>query len=233
MNTLKLGSSDPDVMYLQRYLGLEPDGQFGPKTLEALKSWQTSKGLMPDGIAGPKTWEIVMTETRRHITADSWTTLASAIGCEAAVLEAIKEVETGSTGPFDASGRPTILFEAHLFWKNLKAVGIDPARQKASHPGILSPVWNRKLYKGGSAEWTRLREAWGISPIAALRSASYGFPQILGQNFKDTRGFVADCYMSEVKQLEYFGKFLVSGGFGPSLRSRDWSAIARRYNGPQ
>ena len=231
MITVKSGTSDPDVLYLQRFLGLTPDGAFGPKTDAALKAWQTEMGLTPDGVAGPKTWEAIQLVTRAKITEADWTTLAERLGCEVNVLKAIKQVETGSTGPYDASGRPTILFEAHLFWRNLQGVGKNPVALQPKHPGILSKSWNRALYKGGIREWDRLREAWSISPIAAIRSASYGFPQILGQNFKDSMGFVADCYMSEVKQLEFFGRFLEGNGFGPYLKSKDWTRISIKYNG--
>ena len=231
MITVKSGTSDPDVLYLQRFLGLTPDGAFGPKTDTALKAWQKDNGLTPDGIAGPKTWEFVMSKTRVKICESDWQRLAEKLGCEVNVLKAIKQVETGSTGPFDSSGRPTILFEAHLFWRNLVGLGKNPNSYVASHRGILSKSWNKALYKGGTREWDRLREAWGISPLAATKSASYGFPQILGQNFKDTFGFVADCYMSEVKQLEFFGRFLEGNGFGPYLKAKSWSAIAKRYNG--
>lgn len=34
-----------------------PDGIKGPRTIEAIKSFQRSKGLEPDGIVGPKTKE--------------------------------------------------------------------------------------------------------------------------------------------------------------------------------
>ena len=57
--TLQQGSNGPDVSKLQSALssyGLTVDGQFGPKTLAAVKAFQASKGLVADGIVGPKTW---------------------------------------------------------------------------------------------------------------------------------------------------------------------------------
>jgi peptidoglycan hydrolase-like protein with peptidoglycan-binding domain len=60
--TLKLGSSGAAVKTLQQALanaGFSPgaaDGQFGPKTAAAVKSFQSAKGLVADGIVGPKTW---------------------------------------------------------------------------------------------------------------------------------------------------------------------------------
>ena len=62
MNTIKLGSKGDDVKVLQKYLGINPDGDFGPKTLLKVKEWQKSKGLTPDGIIGPKSWSIILGE---------------------------------------------------------------------------------------------------------------------------------------------------------------------------
>jgi peptidoglycan hydrolase-like protein with peptidoglycan-binding domain len=52
---LKLGSSGATVVALQKVLGLNADGAFGPKTEIAVKEWQAKNGLVADGIAGPST----------------------------------------------------------------------------------------------------------------------------------------------------------------------------------
>ena len=41
---------------LQKALGITVDGDFGPKTLQAVKDYQQANGLVIDGIVGPKTW---------------------------------------------------------------------------------------------------------------------------------------------------------------------------------
>jgi putative chitinase len=48
---------------LQAKLGLEPMGNFGPKTEEAVKAWQAKNGLTADGIVGPNTWSKIMGES--------------------------------------------------------------------------------------------------------------------------------------------------------------------------
>lgn len=59
--TLKLNSSGTQVKYLQKFLNwygnykLTVDGQFGNKTLAAVKDFQTKEGLVVDGIVGIKT----------------------------------------------------------------------------------------------------------------------------------------------------------------------------------
>ena len=59
MNTIKLGSTGEEVKVLQRYLGINPDGNFGPVTDKKVREWQKSKGLTPDGVVGPHSWSII------------------------------------------------------------------------------------------------------------------------------------------------------------------------------
>ena len=59
--TLQYGSKGSDVKELQKYLNnngynLGVDGDFGNKTLSAVKDYQKKNGLGVDGIVGDKTW---------------------------------------------------------------------------------------------------------------------------------------------------------------------------------
>jgi lysozyme len=60
--TIKKGDSGGDVPVLQRWLKTKGyyaslvDGDFGPKTHEAVKAAQKALGLVVDGVVGPKTW---------------------------------------------------------------------------------------------------------------------------------------------------------------------------------
>ena len=66
---LHKGARGGDVMSLQNELAalgypsreapLHPDGHFGPKTDEALRSFQRDHGLKPDGVVGPETTKIL------------------------------------------------------------------------------------------------------------------------------------------------------------------------------
>lgn len=66
MAMLRQGLSGEPVRHLQRKLGIEADGKFGPATGAALKKWQSEHGVAADGIAGPDTfvtmglWELIL-----------------------------------------------------------------------------------------------------------------------------------------------------------------------------
>ncbi len=59
---LKKGDNNENVKLLQQKLGIDPIGNFGPKTEEAVKAFQTKHGLTPDGIVGDGTWAKIMNE---------------------------------------------------------------------------------------------------------------------------------------------------------------------------
>jgi len=59
---LKKGDNNEQVKQLQVKLHLDPVGNFGPKTEEAVKLWQSAHGLTADGIVGDKTWAMIMGE---------------------------------------------------------------------------------------------------------------------------------------------------------------------------
>lgn len=59
---LKLGSQGEDVKKLQIKLGVDPIGNFGPKTEAAVKAWQSANGLTADGIVGDGTWSKLFAE---------------------------------------------------------------------------------------------------------------------------------------------------------------------------
>ena len=57
---LKKGDNNEQVKQLQTKLGIDPIGNFGPKTEEAVKAFQLKNGLTPDGVVGDGTWNKIM-----------------------------------------------------------------------------------------------------------------------------------------------------------------------------
>ena len=161
---------------------------------------------------------------------------AEQLGVPPCTVKAVVEVESNGNG-FLPDGRVRILFEGHIFWKQLMARGIDPAPLAVKHPNIVYPSWDKSQYKGGAAEHERLNSAALLNKEAALCSASYGLFQIMGFNhkacgFDNVQDFVNAQQDSEAKQLESFCAFMRSEGLIKFLTIFDWAGFARRYNGP-
>ena len=61
------------LQYLLRHHGrtIAADGEFGPKTANAVKAFQQSRGLAADGKAGPQTWPAVIITVRKGSKGDA------------------------------------------------------------------------------------------------------------------------------------------------------------------
>lgn len=146
-----------------------------------------------------------------------------------AQIWAVYEVE--STGDAFIDGRPAILFEPHRF---SRATG---RRFDASHPAVSYPSWNPKRYpRSQSGRWNQLLTAVGLDVDAAFASASYGGFQILGENYAicgapSPWAFAWRQSQTEGDQLEAFVMFVENRGLAPALRTRNWAAFAKGYNG--
>lgn len=53
---LREGDHGPDVLWVQRFLGITADSSFGTKTHDAVKVYQHMRGLDADGVVGKITW---------------------------------------------------------------------------------------------------------------------------------------------------------------------------------
>lgn len=172
----------------------------------------------------------------RTLTTADIDSAAASLGLEPCAVRAVIEVES-SGGGFLPDGRVKILFEGHVFWKELKKRGIDPEPLAAKYPGIVYPKWDRSKYQSGANEHIRLQQAALINKEAALCSASYGLFQIMGFNhklcgFADVNSFYEAQKQSGKQQLDAFCEFMRSEGLILFLTGRDWAGFARRYNGP-
>ena len=173
-----------------------------------------------------------------HLTLSDYEEAAAALGIEVAAILAVKEVELGNKPAFVNAGRPRILFEGHIFWRQLQKRGIDPRQYMQGNEEVLYPKWTRSHYtNSGQGEYARLQKAMSINEEAALASASWGMFQIMGFNYKvcgcrNVNEFVQIMGQSEVAQLQMFMNFLQANGQDKFLRNHDWAGFARSYNGP-
>jgi hypothetical protein len=170
-------------------------------------------------------------ETTAPLGADDYRVTAERLGCEAAAVQAVVEVESGAAA-FGADGRPIILYEPHIF-SRLTNRAFD-----ASNPNVSYPTWDRTKYPRDQAgRYAQLREAFGLDPEAAVASASWGLFQIMGMNYRacgftSATAFVKEMSKSLVKQLAAFEAFARSNNLVDELQRKDWEGFARGYNGP-
>ena len=164
--------------------------------------------------------------------------LSNHLKAEEAAVRAVVEVESKGNG-FLPNGKPKILFEGHIFWRELKKAGIDPARHLKGNEDILYQKWTKSFYKkSGEQEYERLGRAVQIDEEAALKSASWGAFQLMGFHakalgFASAKAFV-EAQQSAAGQVESFLLFVRSNPpMLKALRDRNWEKFAERYNGKE
>ena len=162
--------------------------------------------------------------------------VAEKLNIDPIIIKVVAQVESSGDGFLDTK-EPKILFEPHLFWKNLQKKGIDPNKHTKGAEDILYPKWGSKPYGKISVQHLRLKRAIAINREAALESASWGKFQVLGQNWKDLgytslQEFVNEAYKDEDAHLDIFIRFIEKNNLTKFLRVLDWASFAKGYNGP-
>lgn len=160
--------------------------------------------------------------------------LGREFGLETALIKAVMAVESAGSGFLlnePAPARPKILFEAHWFY------ALTPQPVSRTRPDLSSRTWNRELYQGGSAEWSRLLDATEFDEIQALKSASFGLGQVMGFNYpvagcNSIQQFIEENFAGEYWQARHMMNFIVNNRLLEALKRQDWHAFARGYNGP-
>jgi len=253
MKTIRYRSRGEEVHYLEQILTklgykVYVSNFFGRDTHEAVKDFQSKNDLVMDGIVGLKSWSKLI-EAEKNLTAFNDKFLAekdiqdfaTQYDLELAMVKAVNEIESRGKG-FLVYGRPVILFEGHIFWRQLEKRGIKPSQYVSSHTkDVLYKKWTKKHYRGGAGEYDRLEKAAGISDLpafhdAAYSAASWGAFQIMGFHY-DHLGyasidhFVSEMYEHEREHLNAFGKFIAKTSFkGKKLvnwiKEKNWAKFA-------
>ena len=209
------------------------DGDFGGGSLRAVQNLIDNTDKAVDILSKPDVAEPV----DKKLSKADIIAVANDLNIEPAALKAVIDVEAAGEG-FDKQGRPTILFEPHIFWNELGKIHYYTKRTELAkkHKGLLSQKWDKSLYRIGGSSHDKLKIAADLHWEAAHKSASWGLGQIMGFNaqkigYATLKEFIDDMYESEAKQLKAMGMFLKANGLISKLQRHDWAGFARGYNG--
>ncbi len=252
--TLKRGTTERDgVARLQALLIRlrmldKASGSFDDATERAVLEFQRKNDLVADGSVGEKTWITLLSQTgdaqkamaQRFISDADFDAAAAKLGVDLPALKAVYKVESNGKG--FVGDAPKILFEGHVFWQRLKALGLRPETLARGNETILYPTWTKAFYVGGGAEQGRLEQAEAIQRDAARESASWGLFQIMGYHwqslgYESIDDFVERMSRHESEQLDAFCRFIThkkdrtGRSLSTMLRDKDWTAFAFSYNG--
>lgn len=159
-------------------------------------------------------------------------------GFDMKVLKAIIKAESRGAA-FSTPGKPILRFEPYLFKREYKRVTKkDFTGDVPFHPGMANATYaeGRKRTGGQTSEWEVFGRAAAINRDAAIRSSSWGMPQIMGFNYKLLG------YKTPVEMVEAFSRseeaqkvgminFLINSGLTQAVKNREWEKIGRGYNG--
>ncbi len=162
--------------------------------------------------------------------------VASEFGIEPAALLAVVEVESAGSVFAVIEGRqePLIRFEGHYFDRRLSGEALVRARAQ----GLASPEAGTVANPASQvARWRLLQRAAEIDRKAAYESVSWGLGQVMGAHwawlgFADVDALVAEAREGAAGQARLMARFIEKSGLTEAIRSRDWEAFARGYNGP-
>lgn len=241
--TLKKGNKGNEVADLQQQLVAAGyptaiDGWFGVETEHALKAFQREHMITATGQAGTRTMTALAGKPLgNQLTIHDMQCGADILSVSLATMATVAQVESVGEG-FCASMRPAVLFERHVFHRQLmKYLEKHEVERLSSHfPDLINTL--RGGYQGGEKEWGRLSRAMAIHQPAAIESASWGMFQVMGFHWSSlsytssTEWCDAMC-RSEVEQLVALCRFIKQDpAMHHALRHQHWAEFARRYNGP-
>ena len=239
--SLRKGSNGTAVRDLQLKLNaagasLVVDGWFGDATQKAIEQFQDKHDLPRTGYAGVRTLALLAGESRsKFIQTTQLIEAAKRLGVSFAAMASVAEVESNGFG-FFTCGRPSILFERHVFYRELLEQGAAAVELAAKYPNICNQA--RGGYTGGSGEYQRFAIAYQLNPEAAICACSWGMFQIMGFHWQDLgypspQAFKQAMDTSEGEQLNALVKFIAADPvLHKALKARKWAEFAKRYNGP-
>lgn len=173
-----------------------------------------------------------------RLTDEDFREVAEELGVEVAAIKAVVEIEAGAKHEgFWANGKPIINFDLSMFRKFAARNKINLSRYQRSHTVVFAKPNRARYGSYQAAQQARLDAARTIDDKTAIEGTFWGMFQLGGFNWKvcgtsSPDEFVRLMSRSERDQLELFAEFIRETGMLPLLKAKNWSAFARRYNGP-
>jgi hypothetical protein len=189
-----------DVAGLRAFLGLPAAGDFDDEAQRALL----------ERMRNPRAPALTDADFDR---------VAADLDVSPRIIRAVRKVEA-PRGPFDDDGRPSILFERHVFARNTQPKG----RFNASHPLLCGPPYGPGGYGKFSSQYAKLAQAAALDPEAAFRACSWGAFQVLGENatalgYPSAFAMALSLTESEAAHLESFVRFVRANKIVDALRA--------------
>lgn len=161
---------------------------------------------------------------------------------EPEALLAVVEVESAGRSLEIDGKTPCLLFERHVFYRELDKAKKDVQLGYAVAAGLAIPKWSPATqYKDQGSSNGRLKllaQARALDNECALRSCSFGVGQTCGflaeeLHFADAihmYGFLVDGGVTA--QVDCMIREIENKHLSAKLNAHDWSGFARIYNGP-
>ena len=164
--------------------------------------------------------------------------VAAELGVEVAAIKAVVEIEAGKAHKgFWKPGHPIINFDLSVFRQMASRHKINLSAAQSKHPVVFNRPNISKYGSQQAAVQARVDGAMAIDSVTAIEGTFWGMFQIGGFNWRQCgtsgpKDFWRKMCTSERDQLELFAEFITRAGLLPHLKSKNWSAFARGYNGP-
>lgn len=164
--------------------------------------------------------------------------VAAELGVEVAAIKAVVEIEAGKAHQgFWKPGHPIINFDLSVFRQMAARHKVNLSGAQNRYPVVFNRPNISKYGSQQAAVQARVDAAMAIDTVCAIEGTFWGMFQIGGFNWRQCgtsgpREFLRRMSTSERDQLELFTEFITRAGLLPHLKSKNWSAFARGYNGP-
>lgn len=155
--------------------------------------------------------------------------VAEELGVDIAAIKAVVYVEAGSSlKGFYAPEVPVVNFDPTVYARYKNKVAAKGCKDAEVPDGLSGYALK---------EWRQLVNARKTNCEAANLGSFWGMFQIGGFNYKrcgceSVDEFVSLMSDSEFEQLQLFAAFVKNAGMLDDLKNKNWTAFARKYNGP-